>query len=570
MDLAVLPDGRRAAHHPRGRGPASTTRAPGVNTLAGTHRRLPARRGGPAEHRDRPELRRPEQLGLPLLLAAAEHAGRRPGDAGDQRGRRARDRHARRTSRRSRARSGSRRFKLRRRQARPRHRAARSSRCPVDRGICCHVGGNIDFDGAGNLFLSTGDDTNPFASDGYVADRRARRPQPGVRRPAHRRQHQRPARQAAADQAEGRRRLHDPARATCSGRARRRPGPRSTRWACATRSASRSTARTDDVYLGDYSPDANVAEPGARARPATAVDARSTSPANYGWPYCVTPTLPYVDYDFATGTSGEPFNCAAPVNDSPHNTGLLSCRRSSSRRSGTPTPRRAEFPRARAPAASARWAARRTSTTPAPAARLAVPLAERTTTACRCSTSGPATTSRSFRLNGDARSRHRGRSCPRIVVDNPMDMEFGPDGALYVLEYGDGYFAENPDAQLVADRLRPAATTRRSSKIAATRPSGTAPLTVSSPAPARPTRTATSSATRGTSTPTARSTAPPRTRRYTLHGERHLPRDAEGDRPRPAPRPQRRPTSTRRSATRRRSSSSSPRSPGSRSSSATR
>ena len=37
---------------------------------------------------------------------------------------------------------------------------------------------------------------------------------------------------------------------------------------------------------------------------------------------------------------------------------------------------------------------------------------------------------------------------PSIVFDNPMDMEFGPDGALYVLEYGDGYFAENPEAQL--------------------------------------------------------------------------------------------------------------------------
>ena len=35
-----------------------------------------------------------------------------------------------------------------------------------------------------------------------------------------------------------------------------------------------------------------------------------------------------------------------------------------------------------------------------------------------------------------------------LVVDNPIDMEFGPDGALYVLEYGDGYFAENPEAQL--------------------------------------------------------------------------------------------------------------------------
>jgi PKD repeat protein len=37
---------------------------------------------------------------------------------------------------------------------------------------------------------------------------------------------------------------------------------------------------------------------------------------------------------------------------------------------------------------------------------------------------------------------------PNVVLDNPMDMEFGPDGALYVLEYGTGYFAELPAAQL--------------------------------------------------------------------------------------------------------------------------
>ena len=35
---------------------------------------------------------------------------------------------------------------------------------PVDRGLCCHVGGHIDFDSQGNLYLSTGDDTNPFES----------------------------------------------------------------------------------------------------------------------------------------------------------------------------------------------------------------------------------------------------------------------------------------------------------------------------------------------------------------------------------------------------------------------
>ena len=56
-------------------------------------------------------------------------------------------------------------------------------------------------------------------------------------------------------------------------------------------------------------------------------------------------------------------------------------------------------------------------------------------------------------------------------------MEFGPDGALYVLEYGDGYFAENPDAQLskinfVRGNRTPIV------KVAANPAGGAAPLTV--------------------------------------------------------------------------------------------
>ena len=49
---------------------------------------------------------------------------------------------------------------------------------PVDRGICCHVGGDIVFDADGNLYLSTGDDTNPFESDGYtpIDEREGRNP----------------------------------------------------------------------------------------------------------------------------------------------------------------------------------------------------------------------------------------------------------------------------------------------------------------------------------------------------------------------------------------------------------
>ena len=59
-------------------------------------------------------------------------------------------------------------------------------RVPADRGLCCHVGGQIEFDGEGNLYLSTGDDTNPFQSAGYtpIDDRPNRNPAFDARRTA--------------------------------------------------------------------------------------------------------------------------------------------------------------------------------------------------------------------------------------------------------------------------------------------------------------------------------------------------------------------------------------------------
>ena len=38
---------------------------------------------------------------------------------------------------------------------------------PTQRDLCCHVGGDVGFDSQGNLYLSTGDNTNSWASDGY-------------------------------------------------------------------------------------------------------------------------------------------------------------------------------------------------------------------------------------------------------------------------------------------------------------------------------------------------------------------------------------------------------------------
>ncbi|HEY6229135.1 MAG TPA: PQQ-dependent sugar dehydrogenase, partial [Verrucomicrobiae bacterium] len=40
-------------------------------------------------------------------------------------------------------------------------------RVATQREQCCHSGGSLNFDAHGNLYLSAGDNTNPFASDGY-------------------------------------------------------------------------------------------------------------------------------------------------------------------------------------------------------------------------------------------------------------------------------------------------------------------------------------------------------------------------------------------------------------------
>ena len=49
---------------------------------------------------------------------------------------------------------------------------------PTQREQCCHVGGSLTFDAQGNLYVSVGDNTNPFESDGYspVDERPGRSP----------------------------------------------------------------------------------------------------------------------------------------------------------------------------------------------------------------------------------------------------------------------------------------------------------------------------------------------------------------------------------------------------------
>ncbi|HZB30201.1 MAG TPA: PQQ-dependent sugar dehydrogenase [Streptosporangiaceae bacterium] len=313
---------------------------------------------------------------------------------------------------------------------------------PSDRGLCCHLGGHIDFDRHGNLYLSTGDDTNAFASDGYtpIDERPGRNPAFDAQRTA-----------ANTNDLRGkllRIRVNPGGGYRIPSGNLFGPGTPRTRpeiYAMGLRNPFRFAVDRDTgaVYLADYSPDATQPDP--RRGPAghgrwTVVD----RPANYGWPYCATPDLPYVDHDFAAGQSGGPFDCRRPVNTSPNNTGLT------------------RLPPVRAPEV---WY---TFDTPEPFPELGTggvgPMggpAYHFDPHNRSPVKWPAYYDgvplfyewtrdyvKEFRLGRDGRVADIRPVLPSLVFDNPMDMEFGPDGALYVLEYGDGLFVETPEAQL--------------------------------------------------------------------------------------------------------------------------
>jgi cytochrome c len=342
---------------------------------------------------------------------------------------------------------------------------------PVDRGICCHVGGKIDFDGQGNLYLSTGDDTNPFASSGYtpIDERPDRNPAFDAQRSS-----------ANTNDLRGKLlRITVKPNGTYSiprGNLFKKgtPKTRPEIYAMGLRNPFRFDVdeQTGVVYMADYSPDAN--QPNAARGPAghgrwMAID----KPANYGWPYCVTPDMPYVDYDFATNTSGQPFNCAQPVNASPNNTGLRNLPPVEKAEVVYSYGASAQFPQLGTggigPMGGPAYQYDRRSKSPTkwPADFDGKPLFYEWTRDYV----------KAFTLNDDDQVTAIESVLPSIVFDNPMDLEFGPDGALYVLEYGDGYFAENPEAQLARIDYAPTNKTPIV-KINAEPTVGSAPMTV--------------------------------------------------------------------------------------------
>ena len=314
-----------------------------------------------------------------------------------------------------------------------------------DRGICCHNGGDFAWDADGNLYLSTGDDTNPFESDGYspIDERPNRNPAFDAQRSS-----------ANTDDLRGKllRIKPDPAAATYTIPAGNlfAPGELGTRpeiFAMGFRNPFRISVdpETGYVYVGDYGPDAGA--PSATRGPGGQVEfSVLRAPGNYGWPYCTGDNDAYLDFNFATGASGAAFSCTAPVNTSPNNTGKQS------------------LPPATLPdiwyGNGGPWEAEMQpggSESP-----MAGPVYHH-------DPGNPSETKFPAYYDDHWFPYEWGRDWiketaldatgaplevsaflddPAFKWENPMDMEFGPDGALYVLDYGGGFFGGDASSAL--------------------------------------------------------------------------------------------------------------------------
>ncbi len=316
-------------------------------------------------------------------------------------------------------------------------------RIPVQREQpICHTGGSMAFDARGNLLISTGDNVNPFASDGFS---------PSDERPG-RAPWDAQGTSANANDLRGKiLRVHpepDGGVTIPQGNlfAPGTPGTRPEIYAMGCRNPFRIgvDARNGFVYWGEVGPDAQA--PKADRGPAGFDEINQARGAgNFGWPHFVADNKPYRHYDFATKTSGEPWDAARPINTSPNNTGARELPPAQPALIAYPYSASTRFPLTGSGGRSA----------------MAGPVYYHDA-ALKSPGKLPADFDHTLfvydwmrswilavKLDSQERIAGMRRFLPATEFKRPMDMELGPDGALYIMEWGTQYNGGNDDAQIV-------------------------------------------------------------------------------------------------------------------------
>ncbi|MCD9020607.1 ThuA domain-containing protein [Cohnella silvisoli] len=189
---------------------------------------------------------------------------------------------------------------------------------PVQRTECCHSAGDLRFSSDGNLYLSTGDNVNPFDSNGYTPiDERAGRSAWDAQGTSANTNDLRGKILRVKPQANGTYTIP-------AGNLFPSGGGKPEIYVMGNRNPYRISLNpyNNTLYWGEVGPDALVDSDSRGPMGYDEFNMAATA-GNYGWPYCIGWNWSYRDYNFASGASGAYFNCNAPVNQSPNNTGAL-------------------------------------------------------------------------------------------------------------------------------------------------------------------------------------------------------------------------------------------------------
>lgn len=312
----------------------------------------------------------------------------------------------------------------------------------VQRESCCHSAGSIVFGPTGLLYLSTGDNTISFQSDGFS---------PIDERPG---KYTNDAQKSSANTHDLRGKIlriqleEDGTYRIPDGNLFPKDGSegRPEIYVMGCRNPFRYTVdpKTEYVYWGDVGPDGSKA--GKYGPNAHDEFNQAKAPGNFGWPHFVGDNKAYFDRDFATDEVGAPFDPAAPLNDSPNNTGSKILPPAQPAMIWYPYGVSEEFPTLGAGG--------------------------------RCAMVGPFYNNENLYIGSSSSfpDYYQGKLfiyewvrnwikvltfdenqelvqiepfMPNAKIYGPIEMEFGPEGAMYTLEYGNGYFLNNPQAKLV-------------------------------------------------------------------------------------------------------------------------
>ncbi len=207
----------------------------------------------------------------------------------------------------------------------------------VQRLECCHAGGCLRYAADGYLYLSAGDNTNPFASEGYapIDERPGRGPWDAQKSSANTNDLRgkimriKPLEDGSyicpAGNLFNKQDLHitegplPDERRIAENRER---GGRPEIYVMGCRNPFRTSVdvRRNLLFWGEVGPDAG--EPDSTRGPAGHDEVnRARAAGFFGWPYFVGDNKPYRHYDFTTNKPGPYFDPRHPVNDSPNNTG---------------------------------------------------------------------------------------------------------------------------------------------------------------------------------------------------------------------------------------------------------